>query len=1087
MNVDASLDDFTTFDGKKKTARYRWNFRPRAVQGGTDFTNLFLLVDALHAGQPQPYESQVDALVDVDEWMRTLAVERLVGNWDSYSYSRGKNMYAYKPERGKWNLLAWDIDFVLGLGDPPDTGLFGGQDWVIDSLKSYPPFQRAYWRAFQDAINGPLQAAKVGALLDAKFAGLTANGAGVGNPLAIKTYISQRKTFLQNQINASAAASFTVGTPTINGNTAIFSGTAPVAIKTITFNGKSYPIQWTSVTTWIALVPLQEGVNSFNIVGLDLRNAVVPGATLSRSVTYNTSLPSPVGQVAINEIMANPATPDADYVELYNANSSTTWDLSGWDLNGLAYTFPLGATISPGEYKILAKDRVAFALAYGMNVPVFDTYNGNLQADGETLRLLRPSSNDAPAAVISRVRYNGYSGSSTLPLSTGDPGSSLQLVDPRRDHWRAGNWLVANTNTVVQPQWVYFSTSGTASSSRLYIYLEKAGDLYLDDLVFASGKGTELGPNLVVNGDFESALSPSWTTTPNFANSSVSATVAHSGNSSLHIVATAAGSGSGNTLYQDFAPALTQGAPYSLGFWYLQSTNSGPLVVRLSGAGVTSGSIDPAPPAVGLTALNTPGRANSTASSLPEFPPLWINELQADNLTGVTNRVGQRAPWVELYNGGSNTVDLTGLYLANNTTNLSQWSFPPGTTISPGQFKLVFVDAQIGLSTTNEPHSSFQLSKTSGFLALSRVYNGKVQVLDYVPYSNLAADRSYGSLPDGQSFEREQFYYATPRATNDNAAPPLKVLINEWMADNKSTLQDPADKDFEDWFELYNAGETPADLSGFYLTDTATNHFQFEIPFNGHFVIPPHGFLLVWADGETDQNSTNSPQLHTNFKLDRTGEAIGLFARDGATIDFLEFGPQPTDLSAGRYPDGSDSKHFFAATPGAANAKPNSPPTLDPIPEKAVGLGGTLNFSAHGIDPDQPAQSLTYSLDVTPDIDAWIDPISGLFTWSPSFVGSYGITVVVTDNGVPELSASRSFTVKIVDVPIISGLKIENGKLSFSFSTKSGRQYQLLYSNDLVGWFPMGSPIAGTGSPVALTPPITEATRLFYRVQVLNQ
>src|SRR6185436_799466 len=112
-----------------------------------------------------------------------------------------------------------------------------------------------------------------------------------------------------------------------------------------------------------------------------------------------------------------------------------------------------------------------------------------------------------------------------------------------------------------------------ASSSRLYIYLEKAGDLYLDDLVFASGKGTEVGPNLVVNGDFESALSPSWTATPNFANSSVSTTVAHSGSSSLHIIATAAGSGSGNTLYQDLTPALTQGAPYSLSFWYLQSTN----------------------------------------------------------------------------------------------------------------------------------------------------------------------------------------------------------------------------------------------------------------------------------------------------------------------------------------------------------------------------------------------------------------------------------------------------------------------------------------------------------------------------------
>ena len=38
----------------------------------------------------------------------------------------------------------------------------------------------------------------------------------------------------------------------------------------------------------------------------------------------------------------------------------------------------------------------------------------------------------------------------------------------------------------------------------------------------------------------------------------------------------------------------------------------------------------------------TPGTTNSVAAALPPFPPLWINELQADNLTGITNKAGQR-------------------------------------------------------------------------------------------------------------------------------------------------------------------------------------------------------------------------------------------------------------------------------------------------------------------------------------------------------------------------------------------------------------------------------------------------------------
>src|SRR5207342_2892962 len=135
--------------------------------------------------------------------------------------------------------------------------------------------------------------------------------------------------------------------------------------------------------------------------------------------------------------------------------------------------------------------------------------------------------------------------------------------------------------------------------------------------------------------------------------------------------------------------------------------------------------------------------------------------------------------------------------------------------------------------------------------------NGQPQVLDYVNYRNLAANRSFGSLPDGQSFDRKEFYFTTPGATNHGFLAPIVVSINEWMADNASTLPDPADGDYEDWFELYNPSSTPADLGGYFLTDSLTNKFMFEIPDNGQYIIPSKGFLLVWADGETKQNTTN--------------------------------------------------------------------------------------------------------------------------------------------------------------------------------------------------------------------------------------
>ena len=166
----------------------------------------------------------------------------------------------------------------------------------------------------------------------------------------------------------------------------------------------------------------------------------------------------------------------------------------------------------------------------------------------------------------------------------------------------------------------------------------------------------------------------------------------------------------------------------------------------------------------------TPGTTNSVAQALAPFAPLWLNELQADNLTGIANSAGQRTAWLELYNPSTNSVSLNGLWLANNYTNLAQWPFPANAVINPGQFKVIFADGLTNLSTPNELHTSFTLPSPSGSLALSRFYNGQYQVLDFIDYTNLPANYSYGSFPDGQSFIREQFFAASPGGTNIGVA-----------------------------------------------------------------------------------------------------------------------------------------------------------------------------------------------------------------------------------------------------------------------------------------------------------------------------
>lgn len=146
-------------------------------------------------------------------------------------------------------------------------------------------------------------------------------------------------------------------------------------------------------------------------------------------------------------------------------------------------------------------------------------------------------------------------------------------------------------------------------------------------------------------------------------------------------------------------------------------------------------------------------------------------------------------------------------------------------------------------------------------------------------------------------------------------AAQTDLRLNEFMASNATILEDPDEPgEFPDWIELYNPGLTAVSLNGLALTDDPGDPTKF--PITDGVTIPAQGFLVFFADNDPKQGP-----LHTNFALSAGGESIALYRiQDGKLIDQYTFGPQTTDISEGRRPDGSGAWQTFAApTPNKSN------------------------------------------------------------------------------------------------------------------------------------------------------------------------
>lgn len=146
------------------------------------------------------------------------------------------------------------------------------------------------------------------------------------------------------------------------------------------------------------------------------------------------------------------------------------------------------------------------------------------------------------------------------------------------------------------------------------------------------------------------------------------------------------------------------------------------------------------------------------------------------------------------------------------------------------------------------------------------------------------------------------------------------IVINEIMASNTQTIVDPDSSQYADWIEVYNSDASQVDLGGNFLTDDFAMPQKWQIPAGAS--IPAGGYLIIWADGA----DLHDAGIHTNFKLNNGGEAVGLFSKDGAVLDTVTFKSQVRDVSYGRNRNSPNNWLYFEQpTPNKAN-------TTDGIP-----------------------------------------------------------------------------------------------------------------------------------------------------------
>lgn len=151
---------------------------------------------------------------------------------------------------------------------------------------------------------------------------------------------------------------------------------------------------------------------------------------------------------------------------------------------------------------------------------------------------------------------------------------------------------------------------------------------------------------------------------------------------------------------------------------------------------------------------------------VPGEPPpaqLYINEVLSSNDSSEQDEDGDYSDWVEIWNSGTEAVDLSGWGLSDSVSNPFKWTFGD-VTIQAGEFLIVWASNKNRPAVTNGNalHASFAISAGGETILLTRADGTRID--EFAPIA-IPADYSRGRQPDGTG-PWKYFADHTPGAAN---------------------------------------------------------------------------------------------------------------------------------------------------------------------------------------------------------------------------------------------------------------------------------------------------------------------------------
>lgn len=347
-----------------------------------------------------------------------------------------------------------------------------------------------------------------------------------------------------------------------------------------------------------------------------------------------------------------------------------------------------------------------------------------------------------------------------------------------------------------------------------------------------------------------------------------------------------------------------------------------------------------------MLAKPTPGERNVAELYAPTTDPMLslnvhgtdvntvrINEYATSSSITFTDSEGDFGAWAELYNYGDKEISLAGLFLSDNPENAVKWAFPD-VRLAAGEYIIVFMNGkETEYKQGGEINATFTLTGEEESLT---IFNGKGEAMDTAPVYELVSNVTCGR--DKNDVNKWLYFpKATPAAANTISGfdsitsaryPSNKELfVNEAVAVNATLDTAPDGKTYEigqlydyyelyDYIEIYNPTSESISLSDYYITDSKNYLKVGQLP---DVTVGGGEYRLIYLDDET-YYSSKTKTLYLGMGLNRYGETVYIFDKNGICVDSMYTGRLFDGVSSGRASFADDTVYFFEnTTPGKQN------------------------------------------------------------------------------------------------------------------------------------------------------------------------